>query len=194
MSVSKLSKIKANLHDLLILYRDQTKGSLLELQDIIHHCQTYNVNAHTHFLAHTTHINHQLSTIKKPFDTIWLMPRTMTAKGIQELVNYCNTKRITFCSNELDAILIGSAIGFCGKEYSIGTQISHLIRDSLEKQQLPTKEKIIEHIDNYQMRINTKTMLQQNLLLNKDFIFLLSHGELVKNLSRYYEKQYLANT
>lgn len=175
--INQLRAIKPTLKNMLLLYRQQLEWLVKETGDICRYLQTINIGATTHLLPNSTHIDSQLSTVKEPFDTIMLMPHTLNAKGIQELITYCNIKGITLCATELDAVTLGAAIGFGGQEETIGTRVGRIIRDILEIRKEPQEDTIIEHVDDYQAHINFRTINQQDVTLSPEVLFLLNHGE-----------------
>lgn len=175
--INQLRALKPKLKNILLLYRQQLEWITKETGDICRYLQTVNIGATSHLLPNGTHIDSQLSTVKEPFDTIMLMPHTLNAKGMQELITYCNIKGITLCATELDAVTLGAAIGFGGQEETIGTRVGRIIRDILEIRKEPQEDTIIEHVDDYQVHINFRTITQQDVTLSPAMLFLLNHGE-----------------
>lgn len=176
--LSQLRAIKPGLSNVLIVYRQQLEWILQEVEEIVGNLTRDDVGALAYLLPHSTHIDNQLSTIKKPFDTIIVMPRTLNAKGLQEMITYCNIKGITLVANDLDAVTLGAAVGFGGEEVGMGVRAGKAIRDLLEINKPLVQKRIIEHIDHYQVHLNQRTLEQQGVLLSPALLFLLRQGEI----------------
>lgn len=175
--INQLRAIKPGMKNVLILYRQQLEWLIKETNDICRYLDSVTITATAHLLPNSTHIDNQLGTVKEPFDTIVLMPHTLNAKGLQELITYCNIKGITLCATELDAVTLGAAVGFGGQEETIGTRVGRVIRDILEVRKEPQEDTIIEHVDDYQVHINFRTISQQDITLTPELLFLLNQGE-----------------
>lgn len=176
--LSQLIAIKPAMTGVLIVYRQQLEWILQEVEDIVGQLARRDLKTFTHLLPHSTHIANQLSTIKQPFDTIMVMPRTLNSKGLQEMITYCNIKGITLVVNDLDGVTLGAAIGFGGEEVGMGVRAGKAIRDLLEINKPLVQERIIEHIDHYQVHLNQRTLEQQGVLLPQALLFLLKQGEI----------------
>ena len=175
--INQLRTIKPAMKNVLIIYRQQLEWVTAQVGEMAAYLQSLDINAVAHLLPHGNHIDNQLGTIKHSFDTIILMPHTLDAKGIQELITYCNLKAVTFCANEIDAVTLGAAIGFGGEEIIIGTRVGRTIRDTLEVGKQLKEDTIIEHIDHYQVHLNARALTQQGVCLTPELLFLLKQGE-----------------
>lgn len=175
--INQLRALKPHMKNVLVLYRQQLEWLVSEVDEVCRYLHARDIGATSHLLSHGNHIDNQLGTIKQPFDTILLMPRTLNAKALQEMVVYCNIRGVTLCANELDAVTLGAAVGFGGEEVTIGTRVGRMVRDILEAHKQQEEDTIIEHIDHYQVFLNQRNLKQQGIQLSPELLFLLNQGE-----------------
>ncbi|MGD1997621.1 MAG: ABC transporter substrate binding protein [Candidatus Dependentiae bacterium] len=174
--INTLKIIKPAIRHVLILYHQQARWQYDEVHDFATFFHSNGIKATTHMLPQVTQMASQIDALKCSMDTIMVMPHTLNAKAVGDLVNYANQHSITLCVSELDAVLLGAAIGFGNEELHEGVQLGRLIRDITEVTQRSVADVIIDHAEQYQVKLNTRALAAQNILLDDDFIFLLNRG------------------
>ena len=171
--VKKLHAIKPSMKHVLIVHRQQTEWVCEEVKGLIEAFTTYSVEATPFILTHNGHIDNQMGAMSASFDTVFLMPRTLDAKGIQELITYCNLVHVTLCANELDPVILGAALGFGGEARALGAHLGHMVRSIIEAKKTPKADTLTEHVDTYHIALNERSLAQQDLVLNPAILFLL---------------------
>jgi len=175
--IKLLKSLKPETRLLCIVYRLWGEHTYAELAALEAACDLYGIKTITYHLVHHGHLDNQLNALGEPFDTLFVMPSTITAAIAQELITYCSAKKITLCSQEHDVVLLGGALGFSAHERGLGNQIGKLIRTMHEGK----KEEIaplIEHIPLYHCLINRKTAHAQGLQLAPECMTILEHAQL----------------
>ncbi|MDQ5890644.1 MAG: hypothetical protein QG604_518 [Candidatus Dependentiae bacterium] len=179
--VALFQKIKPLAKEVCILYRLHNEHIREEVLALSNALQEAHLKTHAHVLAHNTHIDNQLSAFSTSYDTLFLMPHTVTATNVQELVTYCTTKKITLCAQELDVVTLGAALGFGKSEKELGAHIGHLIRNLCEgKKKYPTGT-IMTHYPNYHCVINKKKCYAQGIELSPEYITMLEQVHIVNH-------------
>jgi len=174
--VKRLTSLKPSLQHVLIMYRQSNEWLVEEIKNLTKTFHAHAVEATPYLITHSGHIDNQIDALNKTFDTIFLMPRSLEAKGLQELITYCNQTGITLCTNEHDPVVLGAAIGFGGEAHLIGSHLGHIVRQVLEAKEYPKHDHIIDLIDTYRIAINQAALSRQGVNLNKDALFLLNQG------------------
>ncbi len=166
-------QLKPNARAICILYRRHSEQSAEEAFELKAAFQRADIAVNTHVLIHATHIDNQLSAIHKTYDSLFIMPHTVTAQNLPELITYCTAKNITVCSQEKDLVTLGAHLGFAEHERDLGLFTGHLIRDFFEGKKNLAASSIISHIPLYRCSINkTKYDYQNSILSPQDSILL----------------------
>ncbi len=163
--VSLFLQLKPNARSICILYRRHSQHSEEEAFELKAACQRAQLIVNTHVLIHATHIDNQLSALHKTYDSLFIMPHTVTAPNLQELITYCTAKNITLCSQERDLVILGAHLGFAEHEKELGIFTGTLIRDFFEGKKNLTDGSSIIHTPLYRCSINKTKYDYQNSIL-----------------------------
>jgi len=174
-------KIKPNAQTACILYRLQHEHIREEVQALNRALIDAGFKTYLHVLAHTTHIDNQLSASSISYDSLFLMPYTVTASTVQELVTYCSSKGITLCAQEFDIVTLGAAVGFGGAEKELGSHIGHLIRNMCEGKKRYPSGTIMTSYPIYRCQINKRKCAIQGVELSPEYMTILEHASLVNH-------------
>lgn len=180
--IEKLLKLKKNTQRMLVLHRSRSTHVIRELSELVQVAHSLGVQTQVHYLEQGTQLYKQLESIRdteQAFDTIMLLPQTLTAQAIQEVVQYSNKNQITFYAQDLDSVTLGASIGAGGQLYYLGQLAAKKLIPILEGKTLWKSDIPIEHaIESYRFHLNRKTMEKQGLRLSKSHLFLLDQGSI----------------
>jgi ABC-type uncharacterized transport system substrate-binding protein len=166
-------KLKPSARSICILYRRHSEQSAQEAAQLTAAFQRAGLTVNTHVLIHATHIDNQLSALHKTYDSLFIMPHTVTAQNLPELITYCAAKNITLCSQERDLVTLGTHLGFAEHERELGLFTGHLIRDFFEGKKNLTAGSILTHSPVYRCSINkTKYDYKNSVLTPEDSVLL----------------------
>jgi len=166
-------KLKPSARSICILYRRHNEQSAQEAAQLTAAFQRAGLTVNTHVLIHATHIDNQLSALHKTYDSLFIMPHTVTAQNLPELITYCTAKNITLCSQERDLVTLGTHLGFAEHERELGVFTGHLIRDFFEGKKNLTTGSILTHSPIYRCSINkTKYDYKNSVLTPEDSVLL----------------------
>ena len=177
--ISLLATIKPTLREACILYRlhqEQTKHEVKALRSSL---ERIGIKAQSHILAANGHIDHQLSALSRSFDTLFLMPYTVTATSLQELVAFCMAKGITLCSQELDVVTLGAAIGFGQSEKDLGIFVGHIVRNICEGKKLYASGTTMSHYPTYTCLLNRKKCHAQGINISPEYLTMLEQAHII---------------
>jgi ABC-type uncharacterized transport system substrate-binding protein len=177
--VALFTKLKPHAKNICILYRRHSELSGEEAMELKAAFQNAGITVSTHVLVHATHIDNQLSALHKSYDSLFIMPHTVTAHNLQELITYCTTKNITLCSQEKDLVTLGAHVGFTEYEKELGLFAGYLIRDFFEGKKNLTPGTVITHTPVYRCTINKTKFDYHNSILSPEDSTLLEHIHMI---------------
>jgi len=177
--VSLFKKLKPSARSVCITYRHNNDNMRHEATILCQAFRDAGFKTDIQMLAHSAHIDHQLSALHQEYDSIFVMPHTVTASTVQELVTYCSNKKITLCTQEHDVVVLGAVIGFCGHEKTLGSEIGHLVRNIFEAKQQYTSTTTMTHYPIYECVINKNKCKTQGIELGVEYITMLEQVHLV---------------
>jgi len=181
--VALFKKIKPTAHYICIMYRHHNDNMRHEVQALYQELIANGFKTDIQLLAHLAHIDYQLSAFNKPYDTLFIMPHTLTAANVQELITYCNNKKITLCAQEIDIVTLGAAIGFGEHEKALGGELGHLIRNMFEGKQKYNTETTITHYPHYRCVINKNKCHLQGIAMTNEYLTMLEQIHLFNTVS-----------
>jgi len=177
--IDLLKTLKPSLSKACILYRVHHEATKHDVALLKKSLEDAGAQATTHVLSDDGHIDHQLSARGTLCDTLFVMPYTVTATTVSELVAYCMAQNITLCSQELDIVSLGGAVGFGSSEKDTGIFAGQLIRNINEGQQRYPPGTILNHNPRYTCVLNKHKCLQQGINLSTHYLHLLEHTRVV---------------
>ncbi|MDQ5940785.1 MAG: putative tryptophan/tyrosine transport system substrate-binding protein [Candidatus Dependentiae bacterium] len=179
--IALFKQIKPSAKTACILYRLQHEHIREEVQELNKALLNAGFKTYLHVLAHTTHIDNQLGASAATYDSLFLMPYTVTASTIQELVTYCSAKKITLCAQEFDIVTLGAAVGFGESEKELGSHIGHLIRNVCEGKKRYPAGTIMTSYPVYRCKINKRKCQSQGLEFSPEYMTMLEHASIVNH-------------
>lgn len=163
LPLNRLRYLKKELHSILILFKPYDTQAEIQVQEYQKMCSSYGITLFPFPVGYEGNLIQQISSLNITFDTIFLLPRTLTAPRIQQLVNYCNKESITLCCFDKDTLNMGAAIAFYGHELQEGIHIARLIMNILEVHRSYEQDMIIDYVEHYITGINKQTAHLQGI-------------------------------
>lgn len=176
--VALFKKLKPTARSVCITYRHNNDNMRHEATILAQALRDAEFKTDIQMLAHSAHIDHQLSALKQEYDSIFVMPHTITASTVQELITYCSNKKITLCTQELDVVTLGAAVGFGGHEKTLGGEIGQIIRTIFEAKQRSTSTTTLTHNPIYECVLNKNKCASQGIDVGIEYLTMLEQVNL----------------
>ncbi len=176
--VDIFKKLKPEARSICIAYRQHNDNMRNEVAQLNIALNAAGFKTDIQILAHSAHLDHQLSAFHQDYDTLFIMPHTITATNAQEVVTYCNNKKITLCAQEFDIVTLGGALGFGGHEKELGHEIAHIIRNIFEGKKEYETTTTLFHNPHYRCVINKNKCEKQGLNVALEYLTLLEQSHI----------------
>lgn len=174
-----LLRLKPGIKSILLPY-NPTQGSglerdkneivqLLSKKNIsIVPCEAYNINE----------IQGKIAGLVQNVDAVLILKDNTMVSGIDAIIKQCNLCHKVLMATDLDSGIKGAALSFGVKEAAFGEQAAFLAQQILENKVLPTNLPCITSYKN-RLKINTKTMHAQGLLISNDMLNLIEYARTI---------------
>src|SRR5690606_5778315 len=116
---------------------------------------------------HTNELQSKVQPILTENDVLLILTDHTTVSGVDVLVTLCNRYGVILYASDLNSGDKGAALSYGVAEYDLGVEAAHLALRILEKNEKPTNIPILIFKLN-KIKVNTKTMKQQKLLLSNE--------------------------
>jgi len=169
-----LTTLKPAVKNLLLVYSPSESSSLERDRDTVAAiCKTKNITFKTIEVFHANEIYGKVSSGLSGMDVVMVLKDNTVVSGIDSLIKLCNQHNITLLATDLDSGDKGAAMSFGVQEYDFGKSAAKKAMLILEDNQLPTNIPTTP-VNEFKLKINTKTMHHQNLTITKQQLFLMS--------------------
>lgn len=167
--LEKLLAIKPTTQSLLLVYDPVIKGGAHEkdAKEIKKIVNNKNIVFNTTKVFHTNEIQAKVQPELQKNDVVMVLTDHTTVSGIDSLVTLCNRYGVTLYASDLNSGDKGAALAYGVTEYDYGSTAAEQALAILEHNKNP-QDIPIAVVKNHKIKLNTKTMTQQGLILSSD--------------------------
>jgi len=174
-----LLKLKPNVKRLLLVYDPGQNGGLeADKQTVEKLVQDRGIEFKSLEVFNTNDIYSKISTACDGIDVVMTLKDNTVVSAIDSLVKVCARYGTTLLVTDLDSVDKGASIGFGVQEYDFGVQSAQKARAILEDKKSIAQVPMTP-IQDFKLKINSKTMQQQGLVLDDEMLFLMQSSEVV---------------
>lgn len=175
--IELLLYLKPETKKLLLIY-DPTQSSGLEKdkKEVEALLKEKGVAVKAVEVYHTHEIHQKIESLIVDVDVVMIFKDNTVVPAVDALIKQCSRHGVTLLTSDLDSVKKGAAMGFGVTEYEFGAASAHNISVLLREKKQPHEIPIFL-VDKYRLKINTKTMENQGLRLEKRLLSLLKAVE-----------------
>lgn len=173
-----LVKLKKNVKNILLPYDPaipELQEDMLRIQKL---ATSFNLSVKPLEIFHSNEIYNKLSASLNGIDTILILKDNTLVSGIDSVIKLAQQHHITIMTTDLDSPVKGAAIGFGFEEYDAGVESAQKAQAILEEKKKPS-EVPITAINKQRVKINSKTMEPQNLVIDETTMLLLKSTTII---------------
>jgi putative ABC transport system substrate-binding protein len=172
-------RLKPDTRSVLLVYNPmQGSGLAADKESIEQLLKTHNVQLKTLEVDSVGSLKQKVACQLSHADVVMVLKDNTVVSGIDTLILLCNQARVVLYVSDLDSGAKGAALSYGIEEKSFGQAAAHLAQKILGDLKQPYELPIIK-LNNFRVRINRKTMALQNLVIEKELLFLIESGELL---------------
>jgi putative tryptophan/tyrosine transport system substrate-binding protein len=175
--VDLLSFLKPSLKSLLLVY-NPTPGLEKQRNTLQRLFEKKDIKFKTVEIFNINDLIQKVPTFIHECDTVMVLKDNMTVSGIESLVSLCNKMGKTLYASDLNSGDKGAALSYGVREYQDGVESAYKAIEILKNGKKPTDIPSSANVG-FKIKVNTKTMAQQDLDLNKELLFLMKSGVVV---------------
>lgn len=175
--VSLLFQINPNIKNLLIVYNPTQRGGLeKDKQEVEKLLQTHGVNVTSLEVNNSNEISQKSHSLMSGLDVVMVLKDNTVVPAIDALIKLCERYGVTLFTTDLESVDKGAALGFGVYESSFGIEAGKLATDILVNKKNPAQLPIVV-VSDFHLKLNTKAMKKQGLMLDPEFLTLLKSIE-----------------
>jgi putative ABC transport system substrate-binding protein len=178
--IELLLTIKQGIKNVLIVYDPSLEGLKSLKNRFVEGFKKKHVLVKSIAVYHTNEITQKVTSHLSEADAILTLRDNVVIAGMGNLVKLCNQYGVTLCTSELESVDKGAAIGFGIRQYDAGFEAAKIAKQILLENKQPHQIPITTFNRSFTLKINSKTMLQQNLTIDPELInwFLTQHTKI----------------
>lgn len=171
-----LKFLRPNIQRVLLVYDASLAGLEEGKQEIERILMRKNLTLQTVAVYHANEIMQKVPPFISQVDAVLVLKDSNVVAGIDALIKLCNRHGVTLMASDLDSVEKGAALGFGVSEYTMGVASAKkaelILFTGKKPSDIPSSM-----ADNFKIKLNSATMKQQGLFLDKDLVFLMQFGE-----------------
>jgi len=174
-----LLQLKPEIKSILLPY-NPTQGSGLEQDkdEIVQILSKKNISLIPCEIYNTNEIHGKLAGLIQSVDAVLILKDNTIVSGIDAIIKQCNLYHKVLMATDLDSGVNGAALSFGVNESVFGEQAALLAQQILENKVNPANLPCITSYKN-RLKINTKTMHAQGLLISNDMLNLIEYARTI---------------
>lgn len=172
-----LQFLKPTMKNILLIY-NPTKGLDKDRKQIEQVCANQNINLKVLEVFNVNDVIQKASSFINDCDVVLTLKDNMVVSGIESLITLCNRHNKTLYASDLNSGDKGAALAYGVYEYQDGVDSAvkalAILRDGKKPTDVPSTMTC-----DFKLKLNTKTMVDQNLKIDDRLLFLMKSGEVV---------------
>lgn len=175
--ISLLFQVRPTIKSLLLVYDPtQAAGKEQAKKDVEKLLQERGVKVTAVEVFNAHEINQKVHALMQDTDVVMIFKDSTIVPAIDVLIKLCERYGVTLFTTDLESVDKGAALGFGVYESSFGTGAGKLAEQILVHKKNPAQLPIVV-VDEFRLKLNTKAMSKQGLVLDSGFVALLKAVE-----------------
>ena len=179
LQIKLLLQLKPAIKNVLLVY-DPTQSSGLERDknEVVQLLKDRAISVKAIEIYQTRELHQKIEPLVAAADVVMIFKDNTVVSGIDTLVKLCGRHGVTLLTSDLDSVDKGAALGFGVYEYDFGAasaeRMALLLREKKHPREIP-----VSLVTKYHLKINTKTMASQGLVIDAPLFDLLKVVETI---------------
>jgi putative tryptophan/tyrosine transport system substrate-binding protein len=166
--IDALLHVKPDTKTVLLVYNPaQSRGFERDREAIEKILHKKNIVLRTVAVAHQNEITQKVPHFLTDVDVLMILTDHTTVAGVDSLISLCGRYGVTLFTSELNSADKGAALSFGVRQADYGVLGARIAQRILEDKQSPASI-AVRPLEQTYLKINTKTMEQQGLHVNKE--------------------------
>ena len=175
--ISLLQLLKPDLKNILLIY-NPTKGLDRKKEEIVRLCADRKIPLDLLEIFNVNDLMQKAPAFVSDHDTVLVLKDNMVVSGIESLVTICNRSGTTLYASDLNSGDKGAALSYGVYEYQDGVESAaraqEILKDGKKPSDIPSTA-----TTEFKLKLNTKTMKEQKLVIDDRLMFLMKSGEVI---------------
>lgn len=172
-----LKFLKPETKNMLLVY-NPTSGLDDEKQDLEASCKRNGIGFYAVEIFSLNDLVQKVPAVIQGCDVVMVLRDNLVVSGIESLVNLCNRMQKTLYTSDLNSGDKGAALSYGVYEIGYGIESAYKAADILKYGKKPSQIPSSACRD-FKIKVNTKTMLLQNLQIERNLLQVMKSGEVV---------------
>lgn len=175
--IELLKFLKPSLKSILLVYSpgsglDQKKEAVAQI------CRDNGIDFGSVEVFSINDIIQKVPSVMNRYDTVMVLKDNVVVSGIESLINVCNRTHKTLYASDLNSGDKGAALSYGVSEYNDGVEAAYKAVEILKNGKNPSE--LSSYVCNdFKIKVNTQTMEDQDVHIDKRLLKLIKSGETV---------------